>query len=114
MPRIEEVSRIIEVITSIGVDVRWVENDIHITPPKTIDMSKLNIESAIKTRSIIMLIGPLLHLMKDFNLPQVGGCKLGSRSVRPHFYALQELGVKIDTNDHYYHFDKKNLNPVIS
>ena len=112
MPRIEEVSRIIEVITSIGVDVRWVENDIHITPPKTIEMSKLNIESAIKTRSIIMLIGPLIHLLKEFNLPQVGGCKLGSRSVRPHFYALQELGVKIETKHDHYHISQKKLKPA--
>lgn len=111
MPRIEEVSRIIEVLSSIGVDARWVENDIHITPPKTLDMSKLNIESAIKTRSIIMLIGPLIHLMKEFDLPQVGGCKLGSRSVRPHFYALQELGVKIETKHDHYHISNKKLKP---
>jgi UDP-N-acetylglucosamine 1-carboxyvinyltransferase len=111
MPRIEEVSRIIEVISSLGVDVRWVENDVHITPPKTLDLSKLNIESAVKTRSIIMLIGPLVHLLKDFNLPQVGGCKLGSRSVRPHFYALQELGIKIDTKSDHYHISTKKLKP---
>ena len=111
MPRIEEVSRIIEVISSIGADIRWVGDDIHITPPKTFDMSKLNIESAVKTRSIIMLIGPLIHLMKDFKLPQVGGCKLGSRSVRPHFYALQEFGIKIDTKSDHYHISTKKLKP---
>jgi UDP-N-acetylglucosamine 1-carboxyvinyltransferase len=111
MPRIEEVSRIVEVISSIGVDVRWVEDDIHITPPKVFDMDKLNVESAIKTRSIIMLIGPLIHLMKEFKLPQVGGCKLGSRSVRPHFYALQALGIKIETSSDYYHISTKKLKP---
>ncbi|HAO64628.1 TPA: UDP-N-acetylglucosamine 1-carboxyvinyltransferase [Candidatus Taylorbacteria bacterium] len=111
MPRIEEVSRIIEVISSIGVDVRWVENDIHITPPKVLNMSALNTESAVKTRSIIMLIAPLIHLMKEFNLPQVGGCKLGSRSVRPHFYALQEMGIKIETKSDHYHISTKKLKP---
>jgi UDP-N-acetylglucosamine 1-carboxyvinyltransferase len=111
MPRIEEVSRIIEVISSIGVDVRWVENDVHITPPKNIDLSKLNIESAVKTRSIIMLIAPLIHLMKEFKLPQVGGCKLGSRSVRPHFYALAELGIKIETKSDHYYISTKKLKP---
>jgi UDP-N-acetylglucosamine 1-carboxyvinyltransferase len=111
MPRIEEVSRIIEVISSIGVDVRWVENDIHITPPKNFDLSKLNIESATKTRSIIMLIAPLIHRMKEFKLPQVGGCKLGSRSVRPHFYALQEFGIKIETKADHYHISTNKLKP---
>ena len=112
MPRIEEVSRIIEVISSIGVDVRWVGDDIQVTPPKTLDMSKLNIESAIKTRSIIMLIGPLIHLMNEFKLPQVGGCKLGSRSVRPHFYALQEFGIKIETKSDHYFISTKKLKPA--
>ncbi len=75
MPRIEEVSRISEVLQSLEVDVRWVGNDIHITPPKTINMAKLDIAAAIKTRSIIMFIGPLIHRMNNFKIPQVGGCR---------------------------------------
>ena len=42
-----------------------------------------------------MFIGPLIHLLEKFSLPQSGGCKLGSRTVRPHFYALENFGVDI-------------------
>lgn len=111
LPRIEEVSRISEVLESLGVELRWVGADLHITPPAKIDMSKLNIEAAIKTRSIIMFIGPLIHRLNNFKIPQVGGCKLGSRSVRPHFYALQDFGVKIDTKSDHYAISYKKLKP---
>jgi len=39
-------------------------------------------------------MGPLIHEFKKFSLPQPGGCKLGLRTVRPHLFALEKLGVK--------------------
>lgn len=99
MPRIEEVHRIIEVLESIGVSVVWQGSDIVITPPKKFALDKIDQEAAAKTRSIIMFIGPLIHQLKNFSLPQSGGCKLGSRTVRPHFFALEHFGVDIKTTD---------------
>ena len=103
MPRIEEVSRIIEVLVSIGVEVRWEnQNDVVITPPKKISLSKINRASAEKTRSIILFLGPLIHILKSFKIPQAGGCKLGSRTVRPHLYALEKFGVDIEATSKDY------------
>lgn len=99
MPRIEEVHRIIEVLESIGVSVVWQGSDIVITPPKKFALEKIDQEAAAKTRSIIMFIGPLIHELKSFSLPQSGGCKLGSRTVRPHFFALEHFGVDIKTTE---------------
>lgn len=97
LPRIEEVHRIIEVLESIGVRVEWKETSVIITPPKTFNLKQIDKEAAIKTRSIVMFIGPLIHQLKSFSLPQSGGCKLGSRTVKPHFYALEHFGVDIKT-----------------
>ncbi|MCR4334142.1 MAG: UDP-N-acetylglucosamine 1-carboxyvinyltransferase [Patescibacteria group bacterium] len=108
MPRIEEVNRIMEVLNSIGAQARWIGNDVEINP-KNINLKNLNIEAAIKTRSIIMLIGPLIHLFKKFELPQAGGCKLGSRTVKPHFFALEKLGVNIVTKQKTYQITSKKL-----
>ena len=70
--RIEEVYRVIEIIESIGVSVKWIDhNSVVITPPQEFNLNKINIESAIKTRSVIMLIGPLIHLLPSFSLPQL-------------------------------------------
>ncbi len=99
MPRIEEVHRIIEVLESIGVSVVWQGSDIIVTPPKKFALEKIDREAAAKTRSIIMFIGPLIHQLKNFSLPQSGGCKLGSRTVRPHFFALEHFGVDIKTTE---------------
>jgi UDP-N-acetylglucosamine 1-carboxyvinyltransferase len=99
MPRIEEVYRLIEVLESIGVKVEWKDTDVTITPPKTFALKDIDVEAARKTRSIVMFIGPLMHHMKKFHLPQSGGCKLGSRTVQPHFFALEHFGVDIQTTE---------------
>lgn len=97
MPRIEEVHRLVEVLESIGVRIEWSGSDMVITPPKKFDLKHIDVNAARRTRSIVMFIGPLIHQMQKFSLPQSGGCKLGSRTVRPHFYALEHFGVHIET-----------------
>ena len=111
VPKIEEVNRIIEVLESIGVAVTWIGNDLEIKPPKTFSLEKMNIESAIKTRSVIMLIGPLIHYLKNFAIPYAGGCRLGSRTINPHFFALEKLGLKIKTAPKQYEISTKKLKP---
>lgn len=102
VPKIEEVYRLIEVLESINVKIEWNGSDITITPPKKFDLSLIDKEAARKTRSIVMFIGPLIHQLKKFTLPQSGGCKLGSRTVRPHFFALEHFGVNIEVTDDAY------------
>lgn len=112
MPRIEEVFRIIEVLESLGVSVKWDGNDLEINPPKEISLEKINSESANKTRSVLMLLGPLSHIFGHFKLPHAGGCHLGQRTVRPHLYALEKLGVKIKTTKTEYEVGVKKLKPA--
>lgn len=102
-PRIEEVNRIIEVLESIGVSVKWLPgNDLEIRRPETLQLDKMNKEAARKTRSVLMMIGPLMHDFESFKIPYAGGCKLGERTVEPHLFALEEFGVGIvATQGHY-------------
>lgn len=102
-PRIEEVFRIIEVLESIGVQVKWLPgNDLEIRRPEQLKLDKLNKDSARKTRSVLMMIGPLMHDFNEFKIPYAGGCKLGTRTVTPHLFALEEFGVGIiATTGHY-------------
>jgi UDP-N-acetylglucosamine 1-carboxyvinyltransferase len=103
MPRIEEVYRIIEVLTSIGVGVKWLPgNDLEIRPPAELNMAKMDNVAARKTRSVIMMLGPLMHLFKEFKIPYAGGCKLGTRTVQPHLFALEEFGVDIVAKTGFY------------
>lgn len=101
--RIEEVNRVIEIIESIGVSVKWIDkNSVQIVPPPKLVLDKINVESAIRTRSVIMLIGPLIHLLTKFSLPHASGCKLGKRTISAHTYALEDFGVKIKTTNTDY------------
>lgn len=103
VPKIEEVYRLIEVLTSIGVKVTWCENgDLEIKPPKVLSLESIDTKAAKKTRSVIMYLGALMHRYKEFKLPYAGGCKLGKRTVAPHLYALEEFGVKVVTKNNYY------------
>lgn len=102
-PRIEEVNRIIEVLESIGVQTKWLPgNDLEIRRPERLSFEKMNKVAARKTRSVLMMIGSIMHDTETFKIPYAGGCKLGERTVEPHLFALEEFGVSIvATNGHY-------------
>ncbi len=101
--RIEEVNRLIEVLTSIGVQVRWLpDNNLEIKPPAVLNLEKMNKVAARRTRSVIMFIGPLLHHAREFSIPYAGGCELGRRTVLPHLYGLEEFGVGVLTKSGHY------------
>ncbi|MBK5215579.1 MAG: UDP-N-acetylglucosamine 1-carboxyvinyltransferase [Candidatus Pacebacteria bacterium] len=111
--RIEEVYRVIEILESIGVSVKWIDhNSVLIVPPSKFNLDKINVESAIRTRSVIMLIGPLIHLLPSFSIPHASGCKLGKRTISAHTYALEDLGVKIKTLNTEYKIESKKLKPA--
>lgn len=113
IPRIEEVDRIIEVLNSLNVKLNWIsKHHLEIIPPKKINLNNLDFKAAIKTRSIILLLGVLIHELKNFELPQPGGCKLGSRTIRPHFFALEKTGVKIKTLSRVYQIKRNRLKPA--
>lgn len=112
MPRIEEVNRLIEVLVSMGVKVRWLaNNDLEIKPPEVLRVDKMDKTAARKTRSVIMLFGPLMHLFDDFKIPYAGGCRLGTRTVQPHLFALEEFGVSIVAKTGHYHVKVNHKQP---
>lgn len=98
LAKIEEVYRIIEVLESIGVRIAWINDgkDLEIISPNELNVEKINVEAARRTRSILMMMGPLLHKYDDFELPYAGGCSLGSRTITPHLKALSTFGLEVD------------------
>ncbi|ACU35844.1 UDP-N-acetylglucosamine 1-carboxyvinyltransferase [Actinosynnema pretiosum subsp. pretiosum] len=113
LARIEEVNRILEVLGSIGVRTRWLndDNDLEIIPPKRLDLAGINVDAARRTRSIIMLLGPLLHHEERFELPYAGGCALGSRTVEPHMVALRPFGLEVKAAAGSYHAEVDRTAP---
>ncbi|WP_406505927.1 helix-turn-helix domain-containing protein [Streptomyces sp. NBC_00212] len=103
--RIEEVYRLLEVLNSIGVRTRWINDgtDLEIVPPARLDLDSMDADAARRTRSIIMFLGPLLHRMDNFRLPYAGGCDLGTRTIEPHMIALRRFGLDITATEGIYH-----------
>jgi len=102
--RIEEVNRLLEVLSSLGVQTRWFnDNDLEVIPPAELDLGNIDQAAARRTRSVIMFLGPLLHRAEVFELPYAGGCNLGTRTVEPHMSALRPFGLEVKATDGMYH-----------
>lgn len=111
-PKIEEVNRIIEVLESIGVKIKWLPgNDIEIRRPVHLKLDNLDAVAARKTRSVLMLVGSIMHSNKSFDIPYAGGCKLGQRTVAPHLFVLQAFGVDIKSPSGHYSVKVKKHKP---
>ncbi len=112
VPQIEEVNRWVEVLESMGVKVERQEKNIILTPPAKIKIENINIEAAQKTRSAIMLISSLIKNSKKYFIPQAGGCKLGARTIKPHLFAIEKFGVKINTTETGFEVNSENFKPA--
>lgn len=101
---IEEVNRILEVLESIGVQATWSndKSELELRRPRQLDLAAMDVDAARRTRSVIMFLGPLLHLTPDFDLPYAGGCDLGTRTVKPHLQALAPFGLSVQATEGWY------------
>ncbi|HML51372.1 MAG TPA: UDP-N-acetylglucosamine 1-carboxyvinyltransferase [Propionicimonas sp.] len=102
--QIEEVNRILEVLTSIGMKATWSadKSELELIRPDHLQLDTIDAEAARRTRSIIMFLGPLLHSEQHFELPYAGGCNLGARTVTPHLQALRHFGLSVQTTKGSY------------
>ncbi len=109
IPHIEEVYRYKELLESLGVKIRWIEEDsLEIIPPLKLSFSTMDKEVATKIRSFTFA-GAFIHHSESFKLPHSGGCKMGERTVASHKYALSYLGVDIVTKEDHYVISHKKL-----
>lgn len=95
VPKIEEVARLQEVLGSIGIKFFWQGRNLKILPPKRLQLQKIDVATAQRTRVVLLLLSVLAHRFSNFTLPAPGGCKLGKRTVAPHIFALEKFGLKI-------------------
>lgn len=109
VPDLEEVKRFYEILISLGVKITIKNKTWHITPPKKFLLDKLNRESALKIRSIIMLMPALLAAESKIKIPHAGGCSLGKRSTFPHGLVAEAFGAKFAKATSDYVISRKQL-----
>ena len=110
VPKIEEINRLVEVFKEMGVKVNWInDRDLEIIKSDKIIKTGLMSESAKSIRSGLMMIGPLAHFMDTFKMPNAGGWKMGVRTISAHQFALEKLGITIETHEKFYEIKTTEL-----
>ncbi len=110
MPRIEEVNRMLEIFSNLGVKTRWLDlHTLEIVPPKTFEKTGLMHKSVASVRSSLMLIPAFVHNLGNFPMLHTGGCKMGERTIAAHKFAFEDLGVNIKSLDGKYEITTKKL-----
>jgi UDP-N-acetylglucosamine 1-carboxyvinyltransferase len=113
VPDIEEVSRIMELVQSIGVRVTKLgPGKLLVDASGKLNLNKINRSASEKTRSSLMLFGALAARASSYKIFKSGGCKLGQRTVKPHIFALEKFGVKITSREGCYEVKNSVLKPT--
>ncbi|MFA4817637.1 MAG: UDP-N-acetylglucosamine 1-carboxyvinyltransferase [Parcubacteria group bacterium] len=108
IPLIEDVFRMLEILESLGAEIKRLGERKISVQAKNIQPEKIDVEKVKLLRSSILLLGPLSARLNQFKLYHPGGCVIGRRPVGTHFRALEKLGVKISQDGKKYNIDAKN------
>jgi UDP-N-acetylglucosamine 1-carboxyvinyltransferase len=110
VPSIADVRTMISILRDIGVDVQEHGRSVTIHAHR-IDKIEIPLEMAIKARTSIMFLAPLLLRNKRAIIPNPGGCRLGARPVDRTVAGLEVLGANISYNadDGYFHAETSGL-----
>ncbi|MDP3434363.1 MAG: UDP-N-acetylglucosamine 1-carboxyvinyltransferase [Bacteroidota bacterium] len=108
IPEIQDVIRLIEILTELGVKTERVSKGDYTFQADQIKLDYLKTElfarKAASLRGSIMILGPLLTRFGIGYIPQPGGDKIGRRRLDTHFTGLQKLGATFTYNpdQHFY------------
>lgn len=108
IPLIEDVFRMLEILESLGAEIKWLGERKISVQAKNIQPKKMDVKKVKMLRSSILLLGPLSARFDDFKLYHPGGCIIGSRPVGTHFRALEKLGVRIRQDGKKYIIGARN------
>src|SRR3954465_14170850 len=102
VPRIKDVETLVELIATLGVDVKWAaRNTLHIHA-KTVKSTRPDPKLCRRIRASILLAAPLLARCGSIELPPPGGDVIGRRRVDTHFLALERLGASFELDESFH------------
>ena len=102
VPRIRDVETLVQLIASVGVDVRWSAHNTLDIRAKTVRAIDLDPALCRRIRASILLAAPLLARCGEIELPPPGGDVIGRRRVDTHFLALERLGAAFELDDSFH------------
>ncbi len=115
IPAIRDVSKLIELISSLGAKVTRNSGSSVTFEASAIDHEYLKTkefeEQSMSLRGSIMIVGPLLARFGKALIPKPGGDKIGRRRVDTHFMGFQKLGARFefDSSDAFFSVETEGL-----
>ena len=109
LPRIKDVENIIGLLERLGAKTEWKGRSSLMISCGHLNFSGLDKTKVESMRSSILLLGPLLSRFKKIEMPEPGGCIIGSRPLDTHFYGLKAFGVRIREKGDIYQLEAKQL-----
>lgn len=115
VPLIEDVFRMLEILESMGVKVKWTSERCLKIKADQLDVEKMDLHLVKKLRSSILLLGSLSARCDKLKIAHPGGCVIGKRPVGTHFDALSKMGVEVTQDENCYLVDasKKKASKVV-
>ena len=100
IPDIRDVNKLIDLLGSLGVDVKKLSSGSYSFKADNINLDYLKSDEFItkgsSLRGSIMILGPLLSRFGKAYMPQPGGDKIGRRRLDTHFIGFQKLGAQLN------------------
>lgn len=112
IPLITDFYLMIEVIKKLGVETKIFEDKHKIVlKNKGLKEFKIPLEMAARLRTSSMIVAPLLARVGKAQIPNPGGCRIGTRPINRHIDGLERMGVEIcyHPDDGYFHAQAKKL-----
>lgn len=94
IPAIGDVALMIDVLTSLGKNVRREDHVVTITEDKPLS-STVPLDLGARLRASSMVVGPLLARTKQVKIPNPGGCRIGARPIDRHIEGLKNMGASV-------------------
>lgn len=100
----------LEVLGSIGVKYEWQgTRSLLLDTTGPLQLEHIDRTASKATRVVLLLIGALAAREQRYRLYKSGGCHLGKRTIRPHVFALEKMGIQITSRAEYYEIDTRQL-----
>ena len=95
VPHIRDVETFLEIVSSLGADVRWSGPNEVTVDPRAVRADSIDRGLAERIRASLLLAGPLLARFGHVTLPPPGGDVIGRRRMDTHFLAFEALGAEV-------------------
>jgi UDP-N-acetylglucosamine 1-carboxyvinyltransferase len=107
LPLVEDVFRTLELLRSLGVEIKGPENRKVIIKAEKISSTVIEPEIAKRIRASMVLTGPMLARCGEVTFPHPGGCVIGERPIDLFLRGYEALGAKVEALETSYRVTAK-------